>query len=122
MELEMLFFIPNPNIKKSKIRLNDLCLFLPLSRFATPEISPSLLTRVASQNSMCFIFNRPVKPGLFYKHMSLINLFGDSSFVEISSNNHNFQTVKARDLKFLHNVHHPLCHVSCVTCPVSHVK
>ena len=38
--------------------------------------------------------------------------------MEISSNHHNFQTVRARDLKFLHNVHHPLC----VMCHMSHVK
>ena len=46
--------------------------------------------------------------------------------MEISSNHHNFQTVRARDLKFWHNVHHPICvmchmsrvtcHMSCVTC------
>ena len=40
--------------------------------------------------------------------------------MEISSNHHNFQTVRARDLKFWHNVHHPLC-VQCVMCHVSRV-
>ena len=52
-------------------------------------------------------------------------------FLERSSSHHNFHTVRARDLKFWHNVHHPLCvtchmsrvtcHVSRVTCHVSHV-
>ena len=35
-----------------------------------------------------------------------------------------FQTVRARDMKFLDNDHHPLCvrcHMSCVTCHVSNV-
>ena len=51
--------------------------------------------------------------------------------MEIYSNHHNFQTVRARDLKFWHNVHcpqcvmchmsHVTCHVSRVTCHVSHV-
>ena len=38
---------------------------------------------------------------------------------------HYFQTVWARELMFLDNVHHPLfvtCHVSCVKCNMSHVK
>ena len=42
--------------------------------------------------------------------------------MEISSSHHIFQTVRARDLKFLHNVHHHICvmcHVSCVMCHVS---
>ena len=59
----------------------------------------------------------------------LINQLIDWSFVELSSEHHNSQTVWPRDLKFLHNVHHPICvmchvshvtcHMSCVTCHVS---
>ena len=51
--------------------------------------------------------------------------------MEISSEHHNSQTVRARDLKFWHHVHLPLsvmCHMSCVTrdmsrvtCHMSHV-
>ena len=45
-------------------------------------------------------------------------------FSSQSSKHHNSQIVRARDLKFLHNVHHPLCvmwHASNVTCHMWHV-
>ena len=45
-------------------------------------------------------------------------------FSSQSSKHHNSQTIRARDLKFWHNDHHPLCvlcHMSCVMCHVSHV-
>ena len=43
----------------------------------------------------------------------------DSSFVEISSKRRRSQTIRARDLTFLENVHHH--YMSHVTCPVSHI-
>ena len=57
----------------------------------------------------------PVWPGLFYKHLR--HWLIKSSFSSQSSKHHNFQTVRASDLKFWHNVHHPLC----VICRVSRV-
>ena len=42
----------------------------------------------------------------------------------ITSENHHCQTVRARDLTFWHNFHHPLCvrsHMSHVMCHVLHV-
>ena len=47
-----------------------------------------------------------------------------SSYVKICSTHRLSKTVRARDLKFVENVHHPLCvtcHMSCVTCHVSHL-
>ena len=43
----------------------------------------------------------------------------------MSSKQFHSQTVRARDLKFWHNVHHPLCaewHMSYITCQVSGVR
>ena len=54
------------------------------------------------------------------KHQSV----SQSSFSSQSSKHHNSQTLRARDLKFWHNDHHPLCvlcHMSCVTCHMLHV-
>ena len=47
-----------------------------------------------------------------------------SSFSFRSSNLFPAQAERARELKLLHNVHHPpsvACQVSCVTCQVSHI-
>ena len=48
----------------------------------------------------------------------------ESSFSSKSSKHHKFQTIRARYLKFLHNIHHPLCamcHMWHVTCHLFHV-
>ena len=55
----------------------------------------------------------------------LIHWFSQSSFSSQSSRHHKHQTVRARELTFWDNVHHPLCvtcHLSHVTCDVSQVK
>ena len=55
---------------------------------------------------------------------SVININSLRYFSSQSSKHHYSQTVTASDLKFVHNVHHPLCvtwHMSCVTCHLSHV-
>ena len=47
------------------------------------------------------IINRPGVAGAVLQTPPwLTNSVGQSSFVEISSNHHNFQTVRARDLRF----------------------
>ena len=52
-------------------------------------------------HSNTFFFNRPgVARAVLHSPPSLINRLTKSSFVEIYSNHHNFQTVRARDLKF----------------------
>ena len=71
--------------------------------------------------SMCLL----VKSRIFYIHIRHL------SFLEISSRHCQSQTGRARDLKFLENVHpppcitchmsHAICHMSQVTCHVSHV-
>ena len=55
-----------------------------------------------------------------------IDLSSQWSFSSKSSKYHNSQTIRARDLTFLDNVHHMscvmfMCHVSCVMCKVSPV-
>ena len=47
-----------------------------------------------------------------------------SSFSSKPSKYHKSQTVRARDLQFLNNIHHPLCvtcYMSCVKCHVSYI-
>ena len=56
--------------------------------------------------------------------ISLTNWLTDSSFVKISLKHRLSQAVRARELTFWHNAHHPLCfmhHMSHVRCQVSHV-
>ena len=57
----------------------------------------------------------PVYPGLFYKR--LCQWLGELGFSSKSSQHLKFQTIRARQLKFLENNHLP----PCVTYQVSHV-
>ena len=71
------------------------------------------------------VITRPGVAGLFYIHFhhSTINSVSQSSFSPPPSKNHNFQTVRASDLKLWDNVKHPLyvtCHMPRVTCHMSH--
>ena len=67
----------------------------------TTTLSKVLRTLGGYTGFACKVFNRPgVAGAVLQTPPSLINRFIDSSFVEISSNHHNFQTVRARDLKF----------------------
>ena len=62
--------------------------------------------------------NRPGVAGPVLKTpLLLIHSVSQWSFSLQSSKHHNSQTVRARDLKFWDNVHHPLC----VTCHMSRV-
>ena len=59
-------------------------------------------------------------------HSALTDLFSNSSFVTISSNNLHSETIRARVLKFWEEVPLPLplpviCHASHIICYVSHV-
>ena len=74
------------------------------------------------------VINRPGLAGaVLQSSLSLFNSFIHSwthPLVQISSKYSQFQTGKARKLKFCENVHPTicvLCHVSFVTCYVSHV-
>ena len=69
-----------------------------------------------------------VQPRLFCKYFcyELINWLIEWSFVKISSTNHQSQTIRARELKFLEKVHlphqsHVMCHMSLFTCHMSHI-
>jgi hypothetical protein len=86
--------------------------FLPISRF---QVLP-----VKQEIWIGSIFTRPgVAGAVLQTALSFINSLGNSSLVEISSEQ--LQTVQARDLKFWHNDRLPLyvmCHLSwfSVTC------
>ena len=68
-----------------------------------------------------YICNRPGVAGVVLQHPGhwFINWLIKWSFSSISSGQHYFQTVKAKDMKFWDNVHS--C-VSCVTCPWSRFR
>ena len=65
-------------------------------------------------------FNRPSVAGAVLQTLlCLIHSATKSSFVTMSSKHLQSQTIKARDMKFLEKVHHPLCviyHMSGVRC------
>ena len=69
------------------------------------------------------MINRPgVALAVSQSPPSLLNSVSDP-LVKISSKNSQSQTRRARDLKFFENVHptiRVMCHMSCVTCPLSH--
>ena len=71
------------------------------------------------------VFIRPgVAGAVLQTHLWLIKRLSHP-FVQTSSKHLLSQTIRARDLTFLHNVHHPLCvtwHVSYVTCHMSGVR
>ena len=58
------------------------------------------------------------------KKTSITDWFSHRSFASKSSKHHNSQTIRARDLTFLYNVHHVsrvMCHISPITCQMSGV-
>ena len=84
-----------------------------------------VLGRVCDQGDyQVLLLTDPVKPGLFYKHRRhwIIPWLSHPTFSSKSSKHHKSQTVRARDLTFLHNVHHlthVMCHMSSVMCQFS---
>ena len=69
-----------------------------------------------------FIINRPGVAGAIHQTPSaLVNYFSKSAFVEISSKHLHSQFVRAKELKFLENVHRTMYHMSHVMCHVSWV-
>ena len=78
------------------------------------------LTELKSSFPFSRIINRPGVPGaVLQTPSSLVDSFGNSSFVKISSRHLHSQTIRDRELKFWEKVDLP--NMSCVTCHLSHV-
>ena len=73
-----------------------------------------VLQRTSKEHHGGVMFNRPGIAGAVLQSAPI-----DRSFSSKSSKHHKSKTIRSRDLKFWHNVHHQSCvgcHMSCVKC------
>ena len=90
-----------------------------------PSATPSYLNKLQgcqTISKLCCLFGISVWQTLCSRGCSTNSFVTASSFSSKSLKYHNSQTVKARELKLLENIHpDTMCHVSPVKCHLSHV-